>query len=353
MKLPEYLTLPAAILFVVGVHALSPRTGTSEEPQLEHADRVVVENAWRLRAALGDQLWPGWSEISIPLVYVAGDHEFAIGFDSAPDGFSSSEQTLADMPVYVRKRELSPNLAAAFPFQGTPCVVIGTPKALESGPTRWTLTAVHEMFHVLQMSRGSMQKVDSLKIVEGDNDGSWQLNYPFPYDHPDVMRLFHLTGYPLYLAVEKSQTDIDVKYNIGTTIDAMNVLQGHLQNETGDDRAYDYARFQLWYEGIARYTEHQMARLAAESGFEPTEDMQSLPDYKPYHVVWERDYEPQANLFKHAGRVARSRTEFYHLGLGMGLALDRSGIDWKEKYFASDVWLDDLLKQAAEPATGN
>jgi len=34
---------------------------------------------------------------------------------------------------------------------------------------------------------------------------------------------------------------------------------------------------------------------------------------------------------------------FYHLGLGKGLLLDRPMPDWKTRYFAPGVWLDDLV----------
>ncbi len=49
---------------------------------------------------------------------------------------------------------------------------------------------------------------------------------------------------------------------------------------------------------------------------------------------------------KHAGRAAQSRTAFYHLGLGKGLLLDKLMLDWKTRYFAPGVWVDDLLMEA-------
>ena len=46
------------------------------------------------------------------------------------------------------------------------------------------------------------------------------------------------------------------------------------------------------------------------------------------------------------GRVARSRTEFYHLGLGKCLLLDRLEPAWKARYVDAGLWLPDLLDRA-------
>jgi len=46
------------------------------------------------------------------------------------------------------------------------------------------------------------------------------------------------------------------------------------------------------------------------------------------------------------GRVAKSRTEFCHLGLGKCLLLDRLDPRWKARYFDAGVWLPELLDRA-------
>jgi peroxiredoxin len=71
-----------------------------------------------------------------------------------------------------------------------------------------------------------------------------------------------------------------------------------------------------------------------------------LPDFKSYQQVWDDSYKGRIFLVKHAGRAAQSRTTFYHLGLGKGLLLDRLLPDWKTRYFAPNVWLNDLLMLA-------
>ena len=63
-----------------------------------------------------------------------------------------------------------------------------------------------------------------------------------------------------------------------------------------------------------------MAEAAANGSYQPTKAIQQLPNYKTYQQVWDEDYKNRPSV-KHAGRAARSRTAFYHLGLGKGLLL--------------------------------
>ncbi len=317
--------------------------GDAQPVTLSERDTALLGEAYHLVNTLGETLWPGWSAIELPVVYVSGDSEFAVGFSKKIEGFRTLP-AIERLPgkLQVRKRTFSPQMAASFYVEGVPAVIIGTPEALETGPTDWVLTAAHEMFHVLQYRRGSGDKVAALEIGPR-NDPSWQLDFPYPYDDSDVMRLMHLEGYTLFLAVTADESD--AKYNTGAALEAAEVLRSFLRERTGDDRAFDYARFQEWNEGVARYTEHRLAELAATGDYRPTAAFAALEDAESFGELWESE-KSQAFLVKHAGRAARSRTVFYHVGLGKELALDRVLPGWKETYFAPDVWLDDLLAEA-------
>lgn len=323
----------------------SPAPQPSSPPQLSRQDEVLLAEAYHLWQSLGQKVWAGWTQVSVPFIYVTDDYEYAVGFPKKLEGYTElGRDDLLGRPVQARKRVFGTHTAAAFPYGDVPTVVIGTPSALEKSPAAWALTASHEMFHVLQDSRGAVQKVAQLKIGS-DSDPGWQLNFPFPYKDADVMRLVHLQGYPLYLAATGAD-ESGVKYDAGTAADAVRVYRSFLQRQSPDNKFYDYSRFQEWQEGIAFYTEYKMAELAAGGDYQPTEAFRQLPGYKTYRQVWEEDYKNRTFLVKHAGRAAQSRTAFYHLGLGKGLLLDKLMPDWKARYFAPGVWLDDLIFDA-------
>jgi len=306
---------------------------------------VLIAEALHLVETLGDGVWPGFGRTNAPVLYIAGEREYAVGFPQPLEGFEAvAGQMIAGRSLQEGPRTHEPNLAASFPVQGVDAVVIGTPESLALSPTQWTLTAAHEMFHVFQHHHGWDDKVASLEIGPRDN-ADWQLNFPFPYKNPDIGSLLHLVSYPTFLAIEAS-SPADAAYNVGVALEALAVLNGTLLAMTGDARAQRYMLFQEATEGAAKYVERRIAEGATVRQYEPTAAFVSLPGYVRYAEVWETDYTRQTFLVKHGGRVARSRTEFYHLGLGKCLVLDRLDPTWKQRYFDTGVWLPNLIQAA-------
>ena len=317
----------------------------SAPAQLGHEDIALIAEAFNLWKTLGEKMWTGWTEIPMPVLYITGEWEYAIGFPGAMRGFQPLRQNIGlTGNIQTRRRVLSPDSSASRDIERVDAVVMGTPAALRKSSGAWVLTAVHEMFHVLQSARGSTGKVRALKLGP-ETDASWQLDFPFPYKDADVMRLIHLQGYPIYLGITGTE-EAEVKYNAGTALDAIQVYRSFLKTLAADERLYWYSQFQETIEGIGRYTEYKMAEAAANSDYQPTEAFRRLADFKGYRQVWEESYKNQLFPIKHAGRAARSRTTFYYLGLGKGLLLDRIMPEWKARYFAPDVWLDGLLAAA-------
>jgi hypothetical protein len=320
-------------------------------PALPTADAALIGEAFHLVETVGDRAWCGFGQIHAPLLYVAPDREYAIGFPELLEGFEMAPGTMiAGRSVQKGPRTHDPTLTASFAVGGVGAVVIGTPETLGLSPTQWILKAAHETFHVFQHLHGLDDKVASLEIGPRDN-ADWQLNFPFPYQDPDIGRLFHLMSYPTFLAIEASSA-ADAAYNVGVAAEALAVLRSTLQAKTGDNKAERYMLFQEASEGGAKYVELRIAEAAADRTYEPTVAFQALPGFVDYARVWEASYANQLFLVKHAGRLTKSRTEFYHLGLGKCLLLDRLDLTWKERYFDAGVWLPDLIEAAMQGSEG-
>lgn len=320
---------------------LAPALCRTSDDNLSNQDIAVLSEAYNLWSSAGDSIWRGATKISIPVVYVKHDREYAIGFPSHLEGFAAfPPSALLNKSVQFRKRTFSPTLSASFPVAGSPAVVIGSPEALGKTPEDWVITATHEMFHVLQAAHGSYAKIASLEIAPANNP-AWQLNFPFPYKDADVMRLIHLQGFPLWLAATSTQP-ADAVYDIGTALDAAHVYKAYLDLIKAD-KSYRYSEFQEWTEGVAAYTEYRFAEAAASPTYQPTSAFSALPAFQGYGRLWSQVYKARPFLIKHAGRAAQDRNAFYHLGFGKALALDAISPNWKQQYFAPQVWLDDLL----------
>lgn len=311
-------------------------------PQVTHEEAVLIAESYNLWKTLGDKLWPGWTRTPAPMLYITQDYEYAIDFPESTAGFQPIESGVwPGKRVQTRKRVLEPNLSASFDIEGINAVVIGRPSAIGKRDAEWALTAIHEMFHVWQMSKDASRKIAALKIGP-DRDASWQLNFPFPYTDADVLRLIHLQSYLVYLAATSEDKD-DAKYSAGTAREGIEVYRRFLKSQDATEKLYSYSKFQEWVEGIAFYTEYKMAELAASASYQPTEAFRKLYGAAAYRQLWDKTYKNRLFLVKHAGRTARSRTVFYHLGMGKGLLLDRLMPDWKAGYFDLDTWLDDLI----------
>ena len=309
---------------------------------LSRRDAALIAEAYHLRQSLGDTVWPGWSKISIPFLYVTAEYEYAIDFPKKLSGFHIMDQdVLLGRPMQARKRTLSRDLSATFDFQDVDAVVMGTPEELTKSLGSWVLTATHEMFHVLQHTRGSNEKKGGLGIGS-EGDASWNINFPFPYKDNDVMNLIHLQSYLVYLAVTNTSKE-DLNYNARTAVETIRVYKNFLNKISSAEPHYKYSQLQEWSEGIAFYTEYKIAEAAATTTYKPLAEFRHLQGFTTYQKVWTDEYKNRLFLAKHAGRAARSRTAFYHVGLGKGLLLDRLMPDWKTRYFSPGVWINDLL----------
>jgi hypothetical protein len=107
-----------------------------------------------------------------------------------------------------------------------------------------------------------------------------------------------------------------------------------------DDAAH--FSFQLWQEGIARYTEYRMGELAA-AAYKPSPAFSALPDFTPYavaaRVVRDRIHEQLTTVkLGEAGRSA-----FYPVGAAEGILLDRVNPGWRRQYASAGFSLDGLF----------
>src|SRR5262249_21042771 len=134
-------------------------------------------------------------------------------------------------------------------------------------------------------------------------------------------------------------------------VDAKRALRSQL---SADD--YRYMQFQLWQEGIARYTEYRMGEIAAQ-GYEPSAAFRQLADALTYREQTDRalrrmDRELALPLDR------AQRVIFYPLGAGEGLLLDRINPAWRARYMEWMFSLDPAftsrwqIGETLAPSTG-
>ena len=324
------------------VLAATQATFAATTPIIPKADRIRLAEVFRLGDTIGNRLWKDWDKAPFAVLLVTPDWEFLVRNPRPSDDFTAiGYDRLLKSDVYYRKRVFQTGLLATFPaVGGISTIVVGQAENTASKTsTPWVVTLLHEHFHQLQTSQPAYYPgTEALHLSRGDKGGMWMLNYAFPYESADLIRQVAEMGDLLKQALEANNADFTTK--IADYLTARRQLKGMLSE---DD--YKYLCFQLWQEGIARYTEYHVARLAAAT-YKPSRMFRTLGDYSTFRAVMnsarKRILDELAGL-----SLSRSKREvFYPLGAGEGLLLDRIHPRWREKYFKDRFSLDSYFGAA-------
>jgi hypothetical protein len=321
--------LSAILAFAVGSLA------QTASPRMAPDDAVRVREFYRLAARIQDRIWPHWSETPSPLILVTPETEFLTHYPAPPKDFRKIDDDL-----YARPRQFSPELQATFPPFGPPSViVVGQPKnTLSKTSTPWLITLMHEHFHQLQHGQpGYFEGTQALGLSHGPEDSMWVLNYPFPYEKPEVVQGFAQLRDLLLSAVTETNgarfSRLARQY-----VEARKKFFAQL---SPNDRKY--LDFQLWQEGIARYTEIQAAETAAK--YQPTAEFSALSDFEPFSEYAARARNKTLDQLKRIDIAKSKREVVYSFGAAEGFLLDRLNPNWRGEYFKRPFSLDTFFEE--------
>ncbi len=307
-------------------------------PGISATDRTRIREAYRLASQLGDRIWPNWHSAPFALLLVTPDFEYLVGHPNAsPDFTVIANDTLVGRPVLFRKRTLPVQMQATFPaVNGVNTVVIGPAElTADKNSTRWVLTVLHEHFHQFVYSQpGYFDAVTKLGLAHGDQSGMWMLNYPFPYDSTRVQLAFTAMTHALLDAL--AQTDrpaLDAKSAVFRR--AMTAFR-----QSAPAEAATYFDFQLWQEGVARYTEIAIGELAAKA-YTPSADFSALPDFKSYATVAADIRRSMLDDLGSMSLVKLKRVVVYSTGAADALLLDKVRPSWKSEFLTHRFRLPD------------
>ncbi len=313
------------------------------KPQLPEVDRIRLAEAFRLGESLGDRVWQNWHTAPFAVVLVTPEHEFLIRHPRpSKDFILIGHDALLKSDLYFRKRQFPTSFLATFPaVGGVSTIVIGQAEnTYKKTSTPWVITVLHEHFHQLQESQPNyFADIEALKLSRGDQTGMWMLNYAFPYDSPEVKQQFAAMTRLLVAALEaKNRSGFPAK--LAAYLESRQRLQKLLSR---DD--YTYLSFQLWKEGVARYTEYRVAKLAADN-YKPSKEFRALKDFTSFGAVADQimsDTLKELSTF----RIENQKRElFYSLGGSEGLLLDGVNPKWQSRYFVDKFYLEKYFSAA-------
>lgn len=306
------------------------------QPRFSEVDRIRLSEAFRIADAFGDRVWHGWNKAPFAVLLVTPDTEFLVRHPRpSPDFALLGYDSLLGSNVYHRPRVFDVRLLATFPaVGGIPTIVIGQAENTESRTSsRWVLTVMHERFHQLQYHQPDYYvNVHRLDLSGGDQSGMWMLNYPFPYDSVRVVRQFNQLARRLRETLLTENPVFKVEFNRYLALRK----EFTEQLSAGD---YRYFSFQLWQEGVARYTEIVIAGMLARE-YDPTPAFASLNDYVSFAEVARNLRRGMFQRLRTMSFKESRRESFYAFGAAEALLLDRVNPQWKDAYFTDPFFLE-------------
>jgi len=326
MKL--FMSVSLFIALVIPCHS-------QQNPEMRMEDRIRIREAVNISKLYSDSIWGGMSKAPFAIILVTDSIEFLINHPSPSKDFTSlGYDSILCSPVYFRKTVFSKYFLATFPaVNGVNTIVVGTPENTGRSTSEWIVTILHEHFHqYVYSSPGYYEAVNQLDLSGGDKTGMWMLNYPFPYTDSTIAVQYRNYTQALSRSLSAIGTDsFEVNYKV--YLSERKRLQQLLKPSD-----YRYFSFQIWQEGIARYTEYKF--LEHLDDYTPSKEVSALPDFVPFKLYHRALYKNQLNRMTQWQLSEHQRECFYALGFGEGLILDRINSMWRNNYLTDKFYVE-------------
>jgi hypothetical protein len=293
-------------------------------------DVALIKEVFYLHTQLGRRIWPGWIQSKAPFLYKTKNYDFLINHPNPPhDYWKYYDIDLGDT-VWVKENIDSTDYQATYPINGIFTAVM-TKQDADYDACLWVLKATHELFHVYQHKKNRNRVVNPFV---GNHANKHELSYPFPYNDGTVKSFMRIEAEHVFRIITSDKVaDIEAKMT--------KKVLSHLLNiglvVFTDSLDFKYKQWMEWNEGVARYTERELAALAANTTlYKPLAIFNEKFPESTYSKVW-KSYANSLNPVRFVGEGVKGRVMFYYLGMGKAYLLDRLYPVWKHNYFEHDL----------------
>lgn len=348
---------------MLGLSALSNRSLPTGPTQLDHlteADEARIAEAFHLKQALGDQVWPGWGDAGIPVIIYNSEFAFLYGYQQQPEGWELLEgEELGGQPVYRQPRgnhqafteqlvdgtwagsmstkwEVDTFMMSQFREMVPAPINEVIPYRMFILPSEQYMAGIlHETFHAFQATI-ARSRFDDAELAYSDANRYWAAD--------ESMRDAWADEINLLIEAMEAKTG-------GEAMElARQFLQQRAERRAGaglDSALIDFERRYEWLEGLAKTVEMGIWQTASQTpDYEPLLEIKADPDFQGYRTFSQR-WTSEMITMRNAARDA-SNVRFYYTGMAQARLLDRLLPGWKERVMQEGIWLEDLLAEGLE-----
>lgn len=360
------LTLLALCLVSTGFLALDSRNYSPI--QADTADRMdgtqagYLEEVFHLKATLGDATWPGFGQASFPALVGNEAEIFLVGAQTAPEGWEALPASIVDQkPVFRRPANSLDGKLQAFvtqfegrwvpswyTYRGCANSILGwvdssLPSLLQRVfpyrlflrfffPVQVYVTGwEHETFHAFE-AQLNPQRFDRI-----------QANYKVGNAYPVNDVAFNTAWEKeIDLLIRAVQEKSDAKAReLGTQF--LDQRTQRRQQASMSPQMVQFERDAEWLEGLAKYTELTIGKLAAGTpGYQPAAGV----GFQSYSEMGWRYNQQVTEVRNHIHESSDGR--FYYTGFLQAVLLDRLNPGWKADFLPGNDWLEDALSKSIQ-----
>lgn len=358
------LALLVLCLITAGLLALDGRNYyPAQQDMNDRLDGVqagYLEEVFHLKATFGDATWPGFGRADFPMLVGNDSQIFLVGAADAPEGWEALPASIINnQPVFRRPAGSLGGKLQAFvtPLDGrwlpsfytypasSGSLVKGLIEPLPSPlptffpyrlflnfffpPQMYILGWEHEAFHAYQALEAP-QRFDAI-----------QSDYKAAKSYPVTDSAFNTAWErEINLLIQSVQEKSDQR----SRDLAAQFLDQRSQRRQQFALSPDMVQFERgaeWLEGLAKYTEMTIGRLASQApGYAPAEGV----GFKNYALMSGRYNQQITEVRNHIDDSQDGK--FYYTGFLQALLLDRFQPGWKAGFLSSDTWLEDRLSES-------
>lgn len=374
-----FIPLGLIVLCILGLAASAlsnlnlPQRSTTLD-RLSELEKAQLSEVLHLRTALGDSVWPGWSQADIPLIVYNEQYAFLIGYPDPPAGWMK-------VPTLELRggpwEEVPGDVFEGHPYYRTP---ITNPQKTPEGFTvlvgdRWVATFQTREYSKVTFYRDFRQNLPPpisnlipVRLVWALLMGKTEfyigaLEHESFHAYEGILAADRLTAseemysveenYPFDAMEEPWKQEMNVLVQAAqanTNADAIDLARKFLQMRTSrraglSAEQVDLERLREWEEGLAKYAELDITRLAGTgNGYHPIEGISQDKDFNNYKAQ-QQFWSEQLKEAKYTqGRSGDTR--FYYSGNALAVLLDRLSPGWKTRALPGGEYLDGLLQEA-------
>ena len=327
---------------MAGMAAMSPARAdrSSERPdagRLEAADKDALAGALRLKADLGEAVWPGFGHADIPVIVYDDEFEYLFGLPNPPPpwvvvvGDEYFGRTYFHRPA-KDPQSFAVDLGGRWAGSLSSLVRMNRKIPLKIGPDWYGLGLLHELFHAFQA------EAYPAKFAAAREAYTFEIRYPFK--NTEFAAAWNAEGAALSRAMKASDS-------AGMTAAVGEFLRIREGRRSNAGLAPDLVLFEQrleWLEGLAKYAEIRADELAVARA-----DQDAYARFRSgLHFLVRADF---ARLEGSLGRQ-EGDLRFYLSGMAIARLLDRLDPGWKRRAFTDRTELEDLLRAAVNTWAG-